>query len=225
MDSNVNDVYELMAYIVSKNQNGYLSPDQFNLIINQAQRMMVSNLLGSFQTYVPGRPISKVELGQNSVVRTRLQPTIYGYNLNVDTTGFSPYPGDYLQTDTMWTIYGYNRIRYFQQDSWYSAYNSKIDNPIYGNPIYMIEDVGFRFAPESLGQAKLSYVRNPPDIYWASTPDVHGRPIYDPVLSINPIWDSITIVDVIVRALRMTGVNLQANEVSVYAEQIKNQGQ
>ena len=100
---NINDWYVLAQYITNKNQQGYLAPAKFNLVINQGARSYQSYLLGSFQTYSSGRPVSKVELGQNSVVRQRLAPTIYGYNLAIDTTGFSPYPGDYLQTDAMWS--------------------------------------------------------------------------------------------------------------------------
>lgn len=220
----VNDIYELMQYIIAKNMQGYLSPDEFNLTINQAQQSYQSYLLGNFQTYIPGRPVAKVELGQNSVVRQRLAPSIYNYNLTVDGTGFSPYPGDYLQADAMWSIYGNNRIRYVQQDSLYSFYNSVID-PVATNPIYLIEDVGFRFYPVTTATAKLSYVRNAPNMVWGYTLDGNGNPVYDVALSTQPIWDDASMLEIIARALRMVGVNLQSAVVSQYAEEIKNNGQ
>lgn len=220
----VNETYELMQYIIAKNQQGYLSPDEFILTINQAQRSYQSYLLGSLQTYIPGRPVAKVELGQNSVVRQRLSPSIYNYNLSVDGTGFSPYPGDYLQADAMWSIYGNNRIRYVQQDALYSFYNSVID-PVTTNPIYLIEDVGFRFYPVTTATAKLSYVRNAPDMVWGYTDDANGNPVYNPLSSTQPIWDDASMLEIIARALRMVGVNLQSAVVSQYAEEIKNQGQ
>lgn len=223
---NVNEVYEIILYACAKNQSqGYVSSDDFNRTINIAQKSYASYLLGSFQTYIPGRPIARVELGQNSVVRTRLTPIIYGYNLNVDSTGFSPYPGDYLQVDAMWSIYGYNRIRYTDQDRWYSSYNSVIDPPIYGNPIYKIEDLGFRFAPESINRAKMSYVRNPPDMVWGYDEDINGLPVYNPIKSTQPVWDDASILEIIVRALAIIGVNLQLNVVQQYAQTIKTQGQ
>ncbi len=220
----VNDIYELMQYIIAKNQQGYLAPDEFILTINQAQQSYQSYLLGNFQTYTPGRPVAKVELGQNSVVRQRLSPSIYNYNLAVDSTGFSPYPGDYLQADAMWSIYGNNRIRYVQQDSLYAFYNSVID-PVATNPIYLIEDVGFRFYPVTTATAKLSYVRNAPNMVWGYTLDGNGNPVYDAASSTQPIWDDASMLEIIARALRMVGVNLQSAVVSQYAEEIKNQGQ
>lgn len=220
----VNEIYELIQYIIAKNQQGYLTPDEFNLTINQAQRSYQSYLLGNFQQYSPGRPVARVELGQNSVVRQRLSPSIYNYILSVDTTGFSPYPGDYLQSDAMWSLYGFKRVKNVQQDSLWSYYGSVID-PIATNPIYLIEDVGFRFYPSSTLAARLSYVRNAPDMVWGSVDDVNGRPVYSPAHSTQPIWDDASMLEIIVRALSMVGVNLQLSAVLQYSEQIKSQGQ
>jgi len=65
----VDDVYQIVTYSVGKNlQQGYVSPSDFNLVINQAQKSYASYLLGNFQQYQPGRPQARVEFGQNTVV-------------------------------------------------------------------------------------------------------------------------------------------------------------
>lgn len=225
MAYNINDVYKIVLYAVGKNlQQGYVSPEDFNLVINQAQKSYTSYLLGSFQQYAPGRPEARVEFGQNSVIRQRLIPIIYTTNLSIDVTGFSPYPSDYLQTDAMWSYYGYDRIREVQQNQFYGVYNSKID-PIASWPVYMIENDGFRFFPNNIGQAKMSYVMNPPDMVWGYTLDVNGVPVYNAAGSVQPVWGDASILEIIVRALRIIGVNLDYNQVSGYAVQIENQGQ
>ena len=221
----VDDVYKIVPYACGKNlQQGYISPSDFNLVINQAQKSYVSYMLGSFQQYQPGRPEARVEFGQNAVIRQRLTPIIYGYNLTIDNTGFSPYPGDFLQQDAMWSFYGYDRVREVQQQYFYSIYNSVIDR-IPSWPVYMLEWDGFRFFPNSLGKAKLSYVRNPPDMIWGYTLNGNGIPVYNPATSTQPVWGDATILDIIVRALRIVGVNLQYNDVSAYANEIKQIGQ
>jgi len=222
----VDDVYQIVTYAVGKNlQQGYVSPADFNLIINQAQKSYVSYLLGSFQQYQPGRPTARVEFGQNAVVRQRLTPIIYQTNLGIDAFGFSPYPADYLQVDAMWrSIYGYQRIREVQQNYLYSTYSSVID-PISSWPIYIIEDQGFRFFPNTLGTARMSYVQQPPDMVWGYNLNPNGIPVYNAGASVQPVWDDATILEIIVRALRLVGVNLQYNDVSAYANQIQVQGQ
>ena len=180
----VQETYDLILYATAKNNSqGYVSPEDFFNTINQAQKSYVSYLLGSFQSYTPGRPFARVELGQNMVVRTRLTPIIKWTNLsfgNVNSpfpnAGEAPYPDDYLQVDAMLTADG-KRIRAVQQDYFYSFYNSVID-PISSNPIYMLDQDRFLFYPETIGAARLSYVSNPPDIVWAYVLDGNGIPEY-----------------------------------------------
>ncbi len=217
--------YQVMKYAVAKNQSqGYLSADDFNRVIKIGAIQYQSYLLGNFPQYTPGRPVARVELGQNSVVRQRLAPVIYGYNLNIDVNGFSPYPGDFLQVDAMWSIYGYQRIRFADQHKFASIYNSRID-PVISNPIYVLEDVGFRFFPQYTATAKLHYVRDVPAINWAYTLDGNGRPVYDPVNSIQPVFDDLAMWDIMCRALMLVGVNLQMPIVMQYAKEIKELGQ
>lgn len=233
---NVDEVYRIIKFIVNKAQQGYVTPENFNLSINTAQKQYQSWLLGTLQQYTPGRPIARVELGQNRTVRTRLAPVIYGYVLSINSAGTSPYPTDYLQTDAMWSIYGtygqqgiygiygVRRIRYAEQQALDSYYNSVID-PISTSPIYLLEDVGFQFFPTDLYQAKLHYVKDCPQIVWAYTLDVNNRPVFNSSTSINPVWDDAACLDIIGRCLRIIGVNLQAGEVSKYAEELKLNGE
>lgn len=221
---NVDEVYRLMKFIANVNQQGYFGPDKFRLVINQGQRAYQSHLLGSFEQYTPGRPVARVELGQNSVVRQRLAPTIYGYILSVDAQGQSPYPHDYIQTDTMYSIYGVKRIRNVQQNQLDATYNSTID-PLATNPIYLIEDTNFQFYPTTTYQAKLHYVRNAPDIVWGYTLDGNNRPVYDPATSVDPVWDNAAMMDIIARALGELGIHLQSSAVVQFAAEQKNQGQ
>ena len=60
---------------------------------------------------------------------------------------------------------------------------------------------------------------------WGYTLDVNGVPVYDPASSTQPVWGDATILEIIVRALRIIGVNLQYNDVNAYANEIKQVGQ
>lgn len=220
----VNDMYEICQYALNKAQNGYLKPDQFNLLVGQSQDSYLAFLLGEFQQYQYNSAKSRISYSENEPIRQRVTPLIYNYRLHVDATGFSPYPGDYIQTDTMLTYGGYNRITFVQQDRLFSYYNSKID-PIATNPIYLIEDKGFRFFPQSISDARLSYVKNPTRIYWAYTLDVNQRPVYDAAHSEQPVWGRMDILEIIARILKLVGVSLQVSQVEQYANQITNTGQ
>ena len=223
---NVNQVYELCQYICAKNrQQGYLSPNDFNTAINTAQRSYLDYLLGQYQKYAPYRPIAVVEMGQTERIRQSLAPLIYGTVLSINgVTGISPFPSDFESMDNMWSVYGHYNIRFVQQPRLDSFYHSTID-PIPQNPVYLIRHEGFQFYPETIGQARLSYVRNAPAITWGYQYDYNGIPQYDPTTSQDPVWSDTDMLNIIVRALAMVGVSMQFSAVVQYSNEIKNGGQ
>jgi len=219
----VNEVYLLIQYIVNKSQNGYVTPDEFNRVINQAQVSYMDYLLGQFQQYQAGRPISNVQFGNNETTRQRITPFIHPATLTVNGQGVATYPSGYLQTDTMWTS-NYNKIKFIQQNFLSNYINSKIA-PIAGNPIYMIEKDGFKFYPNNIASAIVNYIKEPTTIVWGYTLDSNGLPVYSVGTSVNPQWQEVDMLEIISRALRMIGVNLQSTVVSQYANEITKTGQ
>ena len=223
---NVNQVYEIMQLICSKNlQQGYLSPDDFNNSINMAQRSYLDYLLGEYQQYRMQRPIPVVGFSQNQRIRDSFAPLIYGAILTVNpSTGIAPFPSDYEYVDNMWGLYGFYNIRFAQQDRQDSYIHSAID-PIEENPIYLIQHEGFHFFPENIGQTRMSYVRNPPAITWGFQYDFNGVPQYDPTTSQDPVWSDSDMLQIIVRALAIEGVSMQFGAVLQYAQEVKTNGQ
>jgi hypothetical protein len=230
---NVNDMYRICQFAINKAQNGYLTPAEFNLIINQAQISYQDYLLGEFQQYQYGRAQARINYSQNENIRQRLSPLITEATLTINgTSGEAPYPADYVQADTIITT-AFKRVRFVQQDSLYSYYNSEID-PIGTNPIYLLEPTGLQFYPKTLGTALLTYVKDAPTIVWAYT-TVSGRPVYAATQTgagvtpttgtVQPVWDNVDLLEIIARALKLVGVSLQIGQVEQYANQVTQQGQ
>lgn len=223
---NSNQVYKLMLDIVGKNvQQGYLSPDDFYTYINAAQAEYLDYLLGEYQQYQAGRPIAVVEIGNKERIRNSISPLIYNITLTPNTTtGIASLPSDYEMVDAMWEIYGFYNIRFVNQPRLASFHQSKID-PIQDNPVYLLKHEGFQFYPVDLGLARMSYVRTPPSIVWGWVADSNGNPVWNPATSQDPVWADADMLNIIARALRMFGVQVDSNTVSQYANEIKYKGQ
>lgn len=220
----VDFVYQLMQDICSKNQSGYITPDNFNRWINQAQFSYLTYLYGEVQQFQPGRPVAKVEIGLSGIVRQILTPFIGPpVTLTVDGTGLSPYPSDLQRIDAIYTA-DKKVIKFIQQDRLTAYLESRIDI-ISLKPVYLIQDNGFQFYPITITSPQLSYVKKPSDIVWGFNNNPNGDPIYDPAQSTDPLWYDVDMMDIIARALKIAGVNLQSGPVSQYAEQLKQVGQ
>ncbi len=218
---NVNDLYKLGEYIVNKNQQGYYAPDDFNLTINQGQRQFENFLIGSLRQYQVGRPVASIQYSQNENIRQKITclidaPTV----LSIDANGNANYPADFVLVDAMYKNDDTNfKVRYAKQDKLSDMLNSTLD-PISEYPIYLIQNGKFQFYPKTLGNAKLSYVKKAPEIKWAYTVDPNGLPVYDAGNSINPVWQDEDVMDILARALKMVGVNLDARGISNYANEM-----
>lgn len=226
MDANT--PYQIIQYAASKNQQGYISPNDYMLIINQAQRQYFDYLKGEYQRYQIQRPIAVVEFGQNQMVRQSLAPLVYNTVLPINAiTGIASFPSDYEVVDAVWGVYGFYNIRFIQQDRLDSYKHSDIDS-IVENPIYLLRHEGFQFFPDrpyGENQAKMSYLRTPPSIVWGYNIDSNGQPVYNAATSSEPIWGDNDMMQIIVRALQLVGINLQAPMISQYAKDIKETGQ
>lgn len=225
---NINEVFELMKYAVAKNSSqGYLSPSDFDLCINQAQISYVDYLLGQYQRYQVKRPIPIVAFGENERIRTSLAPLIYETIIPINSvTGIGAFPYGFLQVDAMWGQYGYYNIRFTEQDRLSSNIRSVIDTPTTTNPVYLIRHEGFQFFPPETGNARCSYVSQPPSMRWGYTNNpLTGIPEYNAVTSSQPVWDDTDLLNIIVRALALVGVNLQLGVVMQYSNEIKQGGQ
>lgn len=226
----INQVYKIVLYSAAKNkQQGYISPEDFNTVLMPtAQRSYLDYLLGEYQKYQLQRPIAVVEFGQNERVRDSISPLIYNAILPINsTTGIASRPSDYEYPDAMWGIYGFYNIKFIQQDRQDSYLHSSID-PIVTNPVYLIRHEGFQFFPDrpfGENQAKMSYVRTPPSMIWGYDLDSNNRPVYNASKSQQPVWSDTDMLNIIVRALALVGVNIQSSVVMGYAQEIKNGGQ
>lgn len=218
-------MYKMIILATAKNlQQGYVAPEDVNTALQQAQLSFTDYLLGEFQTYASGRPVPRVQFGMNESVRQRLTPLIgLPIPLTIDGTGFAAYPNDYQQMDAMLTT-SQSRIRFVPQHKLYSYINSQVD-PITTNPIYLIVDNGFQFYPIALGNALLSYVKTPPNIVWGYIPDVNGLPVYNPGTSTDPVWYDVDCYEIISRALKIFGINMDVPLLVQYGDQIQKQGQ
>lgn len=225
---NINECYQLIQFICAKNTaQGFVSPADFNIAMNQAQTSYVDYLLGQYQQYRDKRPIPIVAFGENERVRTSLAPLIYETIIPINSvTGIAAFPYGFIQVDAMWGQYGYYNIRFTEQDRLSANIRSVIDTPTTTNPVYLIRHEGFQFFPFDTGSARISYVSNPPSMNWGYVNNpVTGIPEYNAVTSSQPVWEDTDLLNIIVRALQIIGVNLQFQQVMQYSEQIKRGGQ
>jgi hypothetical protein len=221
----IDQVYKFIDFTIKKsNAGGYLTPEEFNLIINRAQIQYFNKLYGNQNDYRYDRPVPKISYAVTEKISNSLSPFLSDSTaLVIDGNGQVNIPNDLFQTVSLThTISGIDyEITRVEQDRVANNLTSEYDAPDTEYPIYSQLRTKFQFYPKNLATANLYYLRKPTDMVWAYT-TVSQRPVYDAANSVQPLWKSMDMNEIIYIALSYVGVNLKDGEVSQFA-QLKTQ--
>ena len=216
----INDIYKLVSYLVDKYQGTYLAPDDFNMVINMAQRQYLNYLTEDGSGHAGMRLGRKSGMVINAPVVETLSIFIKESTLSV-TSQIVTQPNDLYRIISMRTSNDLNVIRKITPDKLAEIIDDVIDPPTITDPIYLDIANNFKIYPSTVTSVRVSYVREPADMKWAYT----GALSYDSVNSVQPEWGTKDLEDIIYRAIGIIGINLKDGDLQRSAQMIKQQGE
>jgi hypothetical protein len=220
---NINEVYKLVSYLVDKYQGTYLSPDDFNMVINMAQNQYLSFLTDD--TGSPNRnPKNPVGMSTSAMVADTLSTFLTESTLTI-TSQLVTKPADLYKTVAIRTTDDNNAVRFVPEDRIASYIGNAIDPPTTTEPIYYELGSTYKFYPSALGTVKITYIKNPQVLKWAFT----GALVYDPATSVpasnaNLEWGDTDTYEIIYRAIGIIGINLKDGDLMRASQLVKNDG-
>ena len=221
----IDEVYKFINFIVKKsNAGGYVTPFEFNLLINRAQIQYFNKLYGNQNDYRYDRPVPKISYAVTEKISNSLSPFLSDKTtVTIDANGQCTTPTDMIQMvavtkEVSGKEYEITRV---EQDRVANNLSSYYDAPDTEFPIYAQLRTKLQFYPKTLASASVIYLKKPTNMAWAFT-TVSGRYVYEPLLSVQPLWSDVDMNEVMYIALSYIGVNLKDQEVSQFAN-IKTQ--
>jgi len=220
---NINEVYKLVSYLVDKYQGTYLSPDDFNMVINMAQNQYLAFLTDD--TGSPNRnPKNPVGMSTSAIVADTLSTFLTESTLTI-TSQLATKPSDLYKSVAIRTTDDDYAARFVPEDRIASYIGNAIDPPTVTEPIYYELGSTYKFYPSSLSTVKITYIRTPQTLKWAYT----GGLVYDPVLSVPASnasleWGDTDTYEIIYRAIGIIGINLKDGDLMRASQLIKNDG-
>lgn len=219
---NINDVFNIVAYLVDKTQGTGISPDEFNRIFPMAERSYFDMLAGGVEDFQPGRPVPRIGIGMSNNVNEALAPFIQTSALTI-TSGSVAVPADLFKAIAMRTT-GNNDVFRVDHAKLASKLNSSIDAPTVTKPCFNEVGSTYKFYPTSLATANLTYLRLPVTPVWGYT-TVNGRPVYNAGTSVQSEWNDADLNKIIMRAAGLVGININDQLLVQAANQVKAKGE
>jgi hypothetical protein len=216
----INDIYKLVSYLVDKYQGTYLSPDDFNMVVNMAQRQYLNYLTEDGSGHTGMHLGRKSGMLINAPVVETLSIFIKESTLTV-TSQVATQPTDLYRIISMRTSNDLHVVRKITPDKLAEIIDDVIDPPTLIDPIYVDMGSNFKIYPNTVTSVKVSYVRVPADMKWAYT----GALVYDSANSVQPEWNTKDLEDIIYRTIGIIGINLKDGDLQRSAQMIKQQGE
>lgn len=217
---NINEVYKIVSYLVDKYQGTYLSPDDFNMVINMAQRQYLNYMTEDGSGHMGMRLGRKAGMLITTPVVESLSIFMKEATLTV-TSQIATQPSDLYTTVSVRTTNELKGIRRVTQDKIVELLSDPIDPPTSTDPIYTEIGNTYKVYPNTVTSIKIAYIKTPADMKWAYT----GSLVYDVANSVQPEWNDKDLEDIIYRAVGIIGINLKDGDLQRAAQLVKNQGE
>jgi hypothetical protein len=228
---NINEVYKFAQLCVNKNQSGFLTPNDFNLNLPRAYSEWIT------KTYENSKPNDTTGYEDNQKTTDDLSfLKVPEKVVSLDSTGSFSKPDDYLHMNYMSFNKAYledgvtqvdvKGIDIVRDNELPKFLGSHIYKKSLSRRNYIMATIGadnIRIYPNDIQRVNFSYLRKPVDPFWAFILE-RGRPVYDPVNSIDLEAPDEAVNEIVMMTLSYAGINLREPELVNYSEMMKEQG-
>lgn len=220
MSWSVNDIYQLSLKLTRKNQAGGISASDLFYMWNTEQNMYHQDIVGRWQARANGKQGANTGLIQNETIMGELAIFTIPAILTITAAEVTK-PDDFIFR--MAARINNKKVTFINPDQKSSVNESVIDPPsTTDNCYYGIEYEDYYYLlPTTLPTAsittmELDYVASCNDIKWGYTFDGNGRQVYNSGTSIQPKWNTSTIITITKRALTNFGISFKDQDFLNY---------
>jgi hypothetical protein len=216
---NIDEAFRFVNFIISKETNGSITADNFNLNCPIAQLSVINQRLSP--KYDEKGMLIK-GFGVDDKIREDFKPILKDPQTISVAAGVASYPDDYLYLDSITTTTGLP-ITEATPDEIAILNQSQIKPPTVLYPKYVLHQNGFNIYPTSLTNIKLAYLRKPETPIRNFT-NVNDRSVYNSSGSQDFELGVLTHLEICLVILQYAGVNLNLDKVVGYSVAMQQAG-
>ena len=222
MAVSIDTVYQRVLTLANKEQRGYITPQEFNLLANQAQMELFEQYFGDMVKYnnIPGNTqefsdalsIIYEKIGEFNVE----EPDAWmAGNMTIVGGNTMDIPWDLIYKLGVVRVNGAD-VELVNSKDFSTARSLPLTTPSISRPIGTIGTLGLRVAtggntfaiPGSTFNMSISYIRRPTRVEWAYVV-VNDKALYNDNISVDFELHSSEETELVYKILKLAGVNLK----------------
>ena len=212
----INDVRNTVLSIISKDNRGYVTPEEFNLFAKQAQLEIFEQYIYSYSNSIVKQNARMFGEGYTDVPKN-MGEVLDSFSTLASLTYSTPYfllPTNFYYLERV--MYNNFEVEKVSQRKIQALLNSNLTAPDVNNPVYIMSDPGLVVYPTTIvNNITTQYLRYPKDPVWTYNSITAGQPVFDPTNAFAqdfelPLSDFSGLV---VKILQYAGVSIREMEV------------
>ena len=227
---NINTVYQRVLTIANKEQRGYITPQEFNILANQAQLDIFEQYFYDINQFLrlPGNdtiasdPLDMLE--EKVSIFEKFDQTVTMGSLGVGTIPTEAYR---LMNVTFLSSNGVVDVQHINKKELNKYQNSKLTAPTETRPFYITtSENGIKILPTTItSNVKCNYVAKPATVRWGYAM-INNEALYNPSNSTNFELHESEESDLVIKILALAGIVIkdpQLYQIAAGADTAKQQ--
>jgi len=226
MAVSVDTVYQRVLTLANKEQRGYITPQEFNLLANQVQRDILEQYFydinqqsrqhGNDTEYSDMLSILQEKLSELEVrlIGQTAINGIYDHRLIQDLYKLGSvhvlHP-----TNNQWV-----EIEQVNNNEWLSMESAPLTRPTLARPIYVNRQDGLNIYPNTIKKLRISYIRQLATVQWAYVV-VNDKALYNDNISVDFELHASEESGLVYRILTLAGIVIKNPELSQAGAQLE----
>lgn len=204
--NNINNIYNTILFICRKERGAFISVSNCMNVLDMGQMELLAEAFSQYQI--------------NQTVSDALSPFKVRLQFATSSFGEVSVPSDYQHLlGGIFTVTGstVNPVRFLTEDTLSDALTSQLRPVTTSNPRAMDSSLGFQLYPQIQQTGFYTYLRRPliPVLSYTQV----GRTLtYNPLTSIQIEFYDVYINNIIARALKYLGINMDEQQIEQFAQ-------
>ena len=213
MAVSIDKVYQRVLAFANKEQRGYLTPQQFNLFADQAQKEIIEQYFYDINQWSRGHGNDTEYSDMLSVLQEKIGILETVATSLTATDGFYNHSGliGMYKLGSVYTNDTKIEIEEVNSNELYNMQLAPLTAPTLNRPVY-VNSGGLNIYPDTITKIDITYIKKPNTPNWGYVV-VHGKTLYNDNISVNfDIHDSEE-TELVYRILAYAGISIEKPEI------------
>jgi|TARA_R110000744_G_scaffold33725_1_gene79102 hypothetical protein len=223
---NVDTVYQKVLALANKEQRGYITPQEFNLFADLAQKEVLEQYFYDVNQWGRNTGNSTEYSDMLSLLQEKLSELEVRLENETVTSGLFNHRtiADLYKLGTIVSTDSGSEIEQVNNNEWYYMQSAPLTMPTLIRPVYVNRIDGLNIYPSTITDIDISYTRSPAPPTWGYVV-VNNKALFNGTTSTNFELHSSEESELIYRILMLAGISMQRFEVTEAASKLENQKQ